>query len=268
MKITSNGCAPKNALFCCHSPVCLNSSPKILPIDGSDYNHAADIVPVRIPDLTQLTQVDIQQSQQQQKHEQQQKTDDTILADAQASSAASVVPKKLAQETRLGVILRRTTPPKKNIVVKKPEHPLMGVVLRKVEKQTLLPPKIRPHERSPPPKKAQIKKKLKVAEPLPQPPPQLPPQPKPKPINLLLNRPPQEVIKIEGDKIIIIRRVPRVQPGSGGAVGGAVTTKTNSSSGTKDDNQLRRKKSKHTKGPPKIIVAQVMIKDFFYLFCT
>lgn len=39
-----------------------------------------------------------------------------------------------------------------------------------------------------------------------------PPQPPPSTVNLLkTQRPPLEIHKIEGDKIIIIRRVPRVQ---------------------------------------------------------
>lgn len=103
--------------------------------------------------------------------------------------------------------------------------------LFQVEKKLLEPPKPIKHEKSPPPKKltsanagvAVIKTKKNRAalnnqnliakskstndvlkkEPLVKPPP---------PVNLLkTQRPPLEIHKIEGDKIIIIRRVPRAQ---------------------------------------------------------
>lgn len=58
-----------------------------------------------------------------------------------------------AQDVRLGVCLRRVTPPKCTVTVKKNETPLANVVLRKVEKKLLEPPKPIKHEKSPPPKK-------------------------------------------------------------------------------------------------------------------
>lgn len=115
-----------------------------------------------------------------------------------------------------------------------------------VDKKLLEPPKPITHEKSPPPKKlssattnagvnilkakktrtasnnqnliakskstndvskkkeAELKKSLALAKP--------PPPPPPSSVNLLkIQRPPLEIHKIEGDKIIIIRRVPRAQ---------------------------------------------------------
>lgn len=58
-----------------------------------------------------------------------------------------------AQDIRHGISLRRVTPPKCTVTVKKNETPMMNVVLRKVEKKLLEPPKPNKHEKSPPPKK-------------------------------------------------------------------------------------------------------------------
>lgn len=58
-----------------------------------------------------------------------------------------------AQDIRHGISLRRVTPPKCTVTVKKNETPMMNVVLRKVEKKLLEPPKPSKHEKSPPPKK-------------------------------------------------------------------------------------------------------------------
>lgn len=57
-----------------------------------------------------------------------------------------------AQDIRHGISLRRVTPPKCAITVKKIDTPLTNVVLRKVDKKLLEPPKPK-HEKSPPPKK-------------------------------------------------------------------------------------------------------------------
>lgn len=245
----NSGCTPKNALFCCHSPVCLNSSPKILPIDGQDYNRSvADVIPVRIPDLTKISMLEVNQLS---KHsEPAPATNDH----KPVAPAAMAVPQ---QETRLGVVLRRTSPQKKSIVVKKSD-PMMGVVLRKVEKQSLLPPKLRISERSPPPKKLPAKPKKTIPAPPPEPKkpeviPVPPPKP-PKPINLLKNRPPPEIYKIEGDKIIIIKRIPRAQPPPGTDATKATTT---DAKGSHRHHKGHHGKQRHPKGPVKTIQIQV-----------
>lgn len=249
----NNGCTPKNALFCCHSPVCLNSSPKILPIDGQDYNRSvADIVPVKIPDLTKISMLDVNQPS---KH--------TVPVSAIPTNVHKPVPTATMavpqQETRLGVVLRRTSPQKKSIVVKKSE-PMMGVVLRKVEKQSLLPPKLRIADRSPPPKKLTAKPKKTIPAPPPEPKkpeviPVPPPKP-PKPINLLKNRPPPEIYKIEGDKIIIIKRIPRAQPPPG-TDPTTIKTNTADAKGSHRHHKGHHGKNRHPKGPVKTIQIQV-----------
>lgn len=247
----NNGCTPKNALFCCHSPVCLNSSPKILPIDGQDYNRSvADVVPVRIPDLTKIGMLDVNQLSKHSEPEPAIPNNDHKSVPA----ATMAVPQ---QETRLGVVLRRTSPQKKSIVVKKSD-PMMGVVLRKVEKQSLLPPKLRITERSPPPKKLPAKPKKTLPAPPPEPMkpeviPVPPPKP-PKPINLLKNRPPPEIYKIEGDKIIIIKRIPRAQPPPGTD---ATKTTTADAKGSHRHHKGHHGKNRHPKGPIKTIQIQV-----------
>lgn len=209
VEIKSNdGCTPRNALFCCHSPVCLNG-PKILPIDYQTTTRQPDVIPVSVPDLAKLVMMNTNQR------------DIKPEPQSDASTAAGKVPS--AQDVRLGVVLRRVTPPRKTVMVKKSD-PLMGVVLRKVDKHTLAIPKPRPAERSPPPKKASAKiqpvvkkasPKKTVAPAVVQPPVVVTPAPKAPPVNLLKNRPPLEIHRIEGDKIIIIRRIPKANPPAG-----------------------------------------------------
>lgn len=165
-------------------------------------------------------------------------SDDT---DSPAPSAApnSINKSKTMIDIRHGITLRRVSPQKRPITVKQ-DGPLRGVVLRKVEKKSLLePPKTPRFEKSPPPKKLTNKNKAKnhnaasnrnnanaipkskstndVALMAKQ---QLEaaaaaaaaaskgkhkvPQ-----VNLLKTMRPLEIHKIEGDKIIIIRRVPK-----------------------------------------------------------
>lgn len=205
VEIKSNdGCTPRNALFCCHSPVCLNG-PKILPIDYQATTRQPDVIPVSVPDLTKLAMMNSNQR-------------DVSKSEHQSEAAAGK--NALTQDVRLGVVLRRVTPPRKTVMVKKSD-PLMGVVLRKVEKHTLAIPKPRPAERSPPPKKASAKTQPVVEKACPKQPfvptvvlPPVVPKPTP-PVNLLLNRPPLEIHRIEGDKIIIIRRIPKAIPPAG-----------------------------------------------------
>ncbi|KAJ6624118.1 hypothetical protein Bhyg_16688, partial [Pseudolycoriella hygida] len=118
VEIKSNdGCTPRNALFCCHSPVCLNG-PKIVPIDYHTASRQPDVIPVSVPDLTKLGTMTSNQRDVNNKTE-------TLLEGA-GTGGKNVS----AQDVRLGVVLRRVTPPRKTVMVKKSD-PLMGVVLRK-----------------------------------------------------------------------------------------------------------------------------------------
>lgn len=262
-------CAPRNVLFCCRSPICVNNnSPKLVPpTPAMDQTPPAStppssvVHPVRVPDLSDpmfYTNLMAQPT-----------ATDTTASEA-AKNVNPINKSQSAQDVRHGVSLRRVTPPKCTVTVKKSDAPMMGVVLRKVEKNLLAPPKPAKHEKSPPPRKltnavtalglstskastsasasasAKSKKsntssaannnqsaaiakskstndvhgkppkdKVSSAAPLTtctsavdlKPPP---------PVNLLkTHRPPLEIHKIEGDKIIIIRRVPRSRRGAG-----------------------------------------------------
>lgn len=225
-----NNCTPRNALFCCHTPICLTTSPKLLPIDY-ELSRQLNSVPVRIPDLSKLGTIDVtngvsNHSQQQQQQQSKTSAPSTPVTpvDNQSPPQPKTPKKALSPEVRHGVVLRRVSPLRKTIGLKKPDPPMMGVVLRKVDKNTLAPPKPRPSERSPPPKKALAKSAPKSAtsssatktitatanKPAIQVTP-APPKPPP-PVNLLKNRPPLEIHRIEGDKIIIIRKIPRARP--------------------------------------------------------
>lgn len=232
-----NNCTPRNALFCCHTPICLTTSPKLLPIDH-EFSRQLNSVPVRIPDLSKLGTIDVtnglsnhsQQQQQQQQPPSKTNTPTTAVTpvDSQSPPQPKTPKKALSPEIRHGVVLRRVSPPRKTIGLKKPDPPMMGVVLRKVDKNTLALPKPRPAERSPPPKKSLAKSsanktvtsssatKTVTAVPATANKPAIqvtpaPPKPPP-PVNLLKNRPPLEIHRIEGDKIIIIRKIPRARP--------------------------------------------------------
>lgn len=238
LKLITNKCTPRNALFCCSSPVCLNNnSPKLVPVTMEQ--NQSNVFPVNVPDLSDPMFYTNLMSHPK-------VTIDSTNASEMgngSNAAPSITMNKSqsAQDIRHGISLRRVTPPKRTVTVKKSEAPLMNVVLRKVEKKLLEPPKPAKHEKSPPPKKltntidantantkktrtalnnqnaiakskstndvigkqkenvqcAIVNETVTVPKPLP-------------PINLLkAHRPPLEIHKIEGDKIIIIRRVPR-----------------------------------------------------------
>lgn len=135
-------------------------------------------------------------------------------------------------DSPMGVLLRRVTPPRRPLPVKQPD-PIATVVLRKVVKQSQRfgpPPVRRSKGASPPaktrtaaaaaalPTKATLPTPSTSHAPLPipcvlPPKPALPaPAPPAKPVNLLLTQKPVEVLRIEGDKIIIIKRIPRRKP--------------------------------------------------------
>lgn len=277
----SNGCTPKNALFCCHTPdVCLNGSPKILPIEYHQETSTADIIPINIPVVKRLGMIDVNISMKNsgggESFDKPPATNTAITTTTIPTPATITNPQNAAlnqqvtstqPETRLGVVLRRTSPPKKRIDVKKSE-PLMGVVLRKVEKPKLAPPKLRIPARSPPPK-IQPPPTKSNKDPIPKAPVKQPdiiltPAPKPKPVNLLLNRPPPDVYKIEGDKIIIIRRIPRAKPAPPSSAnpvpgGGAVRDGQESKDAGAKGRHGKHHNGKHRriKGPTKIIQMQV-----------
>lgn len=258
-------CAPRNVLFCCRSPICLNNnSPQLVPptaaaaaameqAPASSPPSTTTVHPVRVPDLSDpmfYTNLMTQPT-----------------TDATAAKSIPINKSQSAQDVRHGVSLRRVTPPKCTVTVKKSDAPCMGVVLRKVEKKLLEPPKPAKHEKSPPPRKltnaatalglstskastsatsasAKSKKsnnpsansqsaaiaKSKSTNDVHGKPPKdkvgsaaalttcasavdLKPPP---PVDLRKTyRPPLEIHKIEGDKIIIIRRVPRSRRGHG-----------------------------------------------------
>lgn len=257
-------CAPRNVLFCCRSPNCLNNnSPQLVPPTESaamEQASSTTVHPVRVPDLSDPMFYTNLMAQPM--------TDTTSVSDTTSTTKTMPINKsQSAQDVRHGVSLRRVTPPKCTVTVKKSEAPSMGVVLRKVEKKLLEPPKPAKHEKSPPPRKltnaatalglstskaststaisasAKSKKsnnpsancqsaaiaKSKSTNDVHGKPPKdkvgsaaalttcaSAVDLKPPPVNLLkAYRPPLEIHKIEGDKIIIIRRVPRSRRGAG-----------------------------------------------------
>lgn len=299
IKISSNF-TPKNALFCCHTPVCLNApnSPKLLPVDYQ-FDQQFNVVPVSIPDLTKIDMDEViyrnnsKNDTVQQQQRQQPVT--TELSSSTSSSTPSLSTTKVApavpeHDVRHGVVLRRVTPPRRNTSIKKSDQPLMNVVLKKVDRTKLLaPPKPRGPERSPPPKKLATKKTQStnsktaatntattkkqdpstnnnknqpdiIVTPAPKPPP---------PVNLLKNRPPLEIHRIEGDKIIIIKRIPRSnnnRHGHHGAAGSATNQIVKSAS----DHGKHLPHNAHGKGHGKSHTAKTnnsqVIRLIFYFY--
>lgn len=141
----ADNCAPRNALFCCRSPVCLNNSPKLVPVTtnaamDSQHFDQAKVFPVRVPDLSDAGFYTSLMSQPTSKLcNDTQKMNVNPLAMA-ADAGIPLQPKmneinksQSAQDVRhYGVSLRRVTPPKCTVSVKKNENPMMNVVLRKV----------------------------------------------------------------------------------------------------------------------------------------
>lgn len=152
----ADNCTPRNALFCCRSPVCLNNSPKLMPVTSnaamdSQYHEQAKVFPVRVPDLSDAgfyTSLMTQPSPKLCNHTQNNESNSATAAAAAAASSkplndlqgAQSLPtmheinkSQSAQDVRTyGVSLRRVTPPKSTVAVKKSENPMMNVVLRKV----------------------------------------------------------------------------------------------------------------------------------------
>lgn len=244
----SNGCAPRNALLCCRSPACLNYEPKLpQPVHTTnmsgpdqetnhtsggalDYPHLSPLFHATAGSLMHHDMAGsdsprcAQSPPSQQRHQPSSPPPTDKVSNAINKSQSAI-------DVRHGVTLRRVSPPKRTITVK-PEPPMMGVVLRKVEKKSLLElPKPSRFGGSPPPKKLTSKAKAKNQSAASNNPTAIPKSKStndvaliakqkqeattskvavvPK-INLLkVHRPPLEIHKIEGDKIIIIRRIPR-----------------------------------------------------------
>lgn len=149
----ADNCTPRNALFCCRSPVCLNNSPKLVPVTSntamdSQYHEQSKVFPVRVPDLSDAgfyTSLMTQPSAKLCNHTQNNELNSATTTASSSKQAidlngAQSLPKMLeinksqsAQDIRTyGVSLRRVTPPKTTVAVKKSENPMMNVVLRKV----------------------------------------------------------------------------------------------------------------------------------------
>lgn len=160
----ADNCTPRNALFCCRSPVCLNNSPKLVPVSSNaamdaQYHEQSKVFPVRVPDLSDagfytslMTQPSANLCNHIQSNESNSATTATTAANAAAATSSSSKPvaadlhgvqsmlkmneidkSQSAQDMRTyGVSLRRVTPPKSTVAVKKSDNPMMNVVLRKV----------------------------------------------------------------------------------------------------------------------------------------
>lgn len=222
--------SPKNVLFSCALPICATHALTILPPDTA-IPAVGPQNPVRVPNLRYLGMIDARKTTIEYRTEEEPPTppddDDQPsphpLPPPQPPIQPPPTPPPTPQETRLGIVLRRVSPKKRELVIKKISDPTEGVVLRRADRNGLLPPSLR-RPRSPPPKRRPYVKPKPPTPPPPPPPkeptPLPPPPPSPpkvpekpaKPVNLLLNRPPVEMLRIEGDKIIIIRRIPRRKP--------------------------------------------------------
>lgn len=141
----ADNCAPRNALFCCRSPVCLNNSPKLVPVTSPSMDlqqqqqMQSKVLPVCVPDLSDAGFYTSLMSQPTKLSNDAQRIDLNSMADANGSINSK--PNKMneinksqsAQDIRhYGVSLRRVTPPKCTVSVKKIDNPMMNVVLRKV----------------------------------------------------------------------------------------------------------------------------------------
>lgn len=145
----ADNCTPRNALFCCRSPVCLNNSPKLVPVTSSTMDspqqqhhqqqNQSKVFPVCVPDLSDAGFYTNLVSHPMKLNNDTQKIDPNLMAEANGTQNSK--PNKMleinksqsAQDIRhYGVSLRRVTPPKCTVSVKKNDNPMMNVVLRKV----------------------------------------------------------------------------------------------------------------------------------------
>lgn len=153
----ADNCTPRNALFCCRSPVCLNNSPKLVPVSSNAAMDAqyheqqqSKVFPVRVPDLSDAgfyTSLMTQPCNHIPNNDSNSTMGGATGTTASLSSSSASKPtadltsakmleinkSQSAQDVRTyGVSLRRVTPPKTTVAVKKSDNPMMNVVLRKV----------------------------------------------------------------------------------------------------------------------------------------
>lgn len=137
----ADNCAPRNALFCCRSPICLNNSPQLVPVknntmDSQRQSHSK-IYPVCVPDLSDAGIYNDLITQPTKYCDYNGKSDQNSIPNMSGGSQPlkmnQINKSQSAQDIRhYGVSLRRVTPPKCTVSVKKNDNPMMNVVLRKV----------------------------------------------------------------------------------------------------------------------------------------
>lgn len=137
----ADNCAPRNALFCCRSPTCLNNSPQLVPVKNSSMDlqrqNQPKIYPVCVPDLTDARLYANGMTQPTKYFSEIGKNEEVLINDvsegSQPSKMNQINKSQSAQDIRhYGISLRRVTPPKCTVSVKKNDNPMMNVVLRKV----------------------------------------------------------------------------------------------------------------------------------------
>lgn len=280
---SSNGCVTRNALLCCRSPVaCLNYEPKlvhsattkvqspptttttstttttpatmaepmVVPAFNAQSLNTGNTNGTKLSEPSSASPVPVfEKSTGATRSPHSATSSDDTDSPVPSSNSNAINKSKTMIDIRHGVTLRRVSPPRRPITIKQ-DGPLRDIVLRKVDRTTMLePPKTPRFDKSPPPKKltnlykaklhtasATIKSNVKQTKPI----------PKSKStndvalvakqqaekaaaaaaaaaaataaalgkkkvpqINLLKTLRPLEIHKIEGDKIIIIRRVPK-----------------------------------------------------------
>lgn len=172
----NTSCTPRNALFCCSSPVCLklSTAPKILPIDyhyqytldninninsnyltvitndscvngeliknGEEIKMDTINIPLSVPDLAKMNAMtntngiiingNVTTNNDENNHENE--NDNKEIMKKERRMRIKTPP---APSVKLGVALKKVTPPKTKITVKNHDAPMLGVVLRKVEKK-------------------------------------------------------------------------------------------------------------------------------------
>lgn len=147
----ADNCTPRNALFCCRSPVCLNNSPKLVPVstnaamDAQYQQQQSKVFPVRVPDLSDAgfyTSLMTQPCNHIPNNDSNSGATTSSSSSSSSSKPSADLPSakmleinksQSAQDVRTyGVSLRRVTPPKTTVAVKKSDNPMQNVVLRKV----------------------------------------------------------------------------------------------------------------------------------------
>lgn len=134
---TADNCTPRNALFCCRSPICLNNSPQLVPVSNTsmDMHHQNQKknFPICVPDLSDDGPYSNLMSQQIISDNIQKNDPNSTSNSSEPSKYQQINKSQSAQDIRhYGVSLRRVTPPKCTVSVKKNDTPMMNVVLRKV----------------------------------------------------------------------------------------------------------------------------------------